>query len=342
MRNRNITIGDVARLAGVSNATVSRALQKPDVVSEKTREKVNAAVLETGYTQNVMARNLRLDRTGMVVALVPDISNPFFSEILSGIESVATREGYNVLIANTNNDPAREHIYASYVQSNLADGILLLNGHVPVPNGAQKIIGDMSNLPPMVALCERIPNVDLPTVVIDNVDAARLATQHLIEMGHTNIVHVAGPIDNILTKDRRDGFLSALENAGLAQNLSDIFYGDFTINSGKKAFGKINQKEDIPTAIFCANDEIAMGVISAAREAGFSVPDDISVVGFDDIEIAEHYYPTLTTIHQPRRQLGVVAMEQLVELISSADAKIADLTTLGSQLIIRKSVKKVE
>ena len=194
MKKRNITIGDVARLAGVSNATVSRALQKPDVVSEKTREKVNAAVRETGYTQNVMARNLRLDRTGMVVALVPDISNPFFSEILSGIESVATREGYNILIGNTNNDPAREHIYASYVQSNLADGILLLNGHVPLPNGAQKTMGDMTNLPPMVVLCERIPDAAFPTVVIDNVEAARIATQHLIEMGHKNIVHVSCPV----------------------------------------------------------------------------------------------------------------------------------------------------
>jgi len=339
MKNRNITIEDVARLAGVSNATVSRALHKPNVVSEKTRERVKAAVAETGYTQNVMARNLRLDRTGLVVALVPDISNPFFTEILSGIETVATREGYNVLIGNTNNDPSREHIYASYIKSNLADGILLLNGHIPLPEGTEANANYMNNLPPMVVLCERIPGSNVPTIIIDNVDAAYKATAHLLEMGHKNIAHVAGPKNNVLTEDRRTGFFKALEKADIPQSEDKVFYGDFSINSGKRAFKEICHKENIPTAIFCANDEIAIGVISAAREAGFSVPEEISVVGFDDIEFSESYFPPLTTIHQPRREIGVVAMEKLVSLLSNPNEPIDDLTILNSELIVRKSVK---
>lgn len=337
MKNRNVTIEDVAQLAGVSIATVSRALHKPGVVSDKTRKKVTAAVTQTGYTQNAMARNLRLDRTGMVVVLVPDISNPFFSDILSGIESVATREGYNILIGNTNNDPAREHIYANYVRSNLADGILLLNGHVPNSDLEPEGRGSASNLPPMVALCERIPGLDFPSVIIDNVAAASTATRHLIDLGHTKIAHVAGPADNILTKDRRTGFFVALEEAGITQNQDRIFYGDFSIQSGKQAFHEIQASTLNPTAIFCASDEMAIGVISAAREAGVNVPDDLSVIGFDDIHFSENYFPPLTTIHQPRRQIGVVAMEQLIDLLANPGSATNKVTVLNSELMIRES-----
>lgn len=341
MINKNVTIDDVAKLAGVSIATVSRALHKPAVVSEKTRDKVNTAVAQTGYTQNAMARNLRLDRTGMVVVLVPDISNPFFSEILSGIEFVATREGYNILIGNTNNDPAREHIYANYVRSNLADGILLLNGHVPVDEADFGKNGSGRSFPPMVALCERIPGLNYPSVLIDNVSASKIATEYLIDLGHKDIVHVAGPADNILTKDRRTGFFVALEEAGIIENQDRIYYGDFSIESGKQVFAEIMKRQPKPTAVFCANDEMAMGVISAAREAGFDLPNDLSVVGFDDIQFSESFHPSLTTIHQPRRQIGAVAMEQLVDLLANPEAEKDKVTILDSKLMIRESATRI-
>ncbi len=335
--NKNATIEDVARIAGVSIATVSRALNKPDIVSQKTRDKVNAAVDETGYTQNVMARNLRLDRTGMVVALVPDIGNPFFSEILSGIETVATREGYSILIGNTNNDPAREHVYANYVRSNLADGILVLNGHIPVSPEGIASNAPPKAMPPTVLVCERIPNTNLPTIIIDNVDAAYKATKHLLDLGHTSIAHIAGPMDNILSEDRLLGYNKAMSDAGLSTFKDFVYFGDFSIESGAVAFEEIYKKHTLPTAIFCANDQMAMGIINAAREKGLQVPEDISVIGFDDIDMAKNFYPSLSTIHQPRHRLGIAAMERLIKIMNAAPEDGNKTQILPTDLVIRKS-----
>lgn len=342
MNYKKATIEDVAQLAGVSIATVSRALHKPDVVSQKTRDKVNEAVDKTGYTQNIMARNLRLDRTGMVVALIPDIGNPFFSEILAGIESVATREGYNVLIGNTNNDPAREHIYANYVRSNLADGILLLNGHIPIsPNG---ITANQSNhsSTPLVAVCERIPNASVPTIIIDNVDAAYKATKHLLDLGHKSIAHIAGPMDNILSEDRLLGYNKAMSDAGLSTFKNSVFFGDFSTESGRRAYLEIIAAGATPTAVFCANDQMAMGAINAARENGQRVPDDLSVMGFDDISFASDFHPTLSTIHQPRRRLGIAAMERLLSILHGEDNNQSDTTILETNLVTRASTATLQ
>lgn len=328
------TIEDVATLAGVSIATVSRALHKPNMVSERTRERVAEAVDATGYTQNVMARNLRTKQTRMIVVLVPDIGNLFFSETLSGIESVAAERGYNILIGNTNNDLARERTFASYVRSNQADGLLLLNGRVPfnpVPPG-----NHASDLPPMVAVCERIPGSDLPTVCIDNVEGAFKATQHLLDLGHTRIAHIKGPEDNILTTDRLAGFRAAHKAANVAVDEALIVDGDFSISSGRNATLRALEAGTMPTGFICANDEMAMGAIQALKGEGYSVPRDISVVGFDDIQFSEAYDPPLTTIHQPRHRLGEEAMRVMLDQLETGTAP-RKMIILETDLVVRAS-----
>jgi len=334
MAEKPTTIEDVARLAGVSIATVSRALHKPGMVTQSTRERVQAAVAETGYTQNVMARNLRLMQTRLIVVLVPDIGNPFFSEILSGMEAEASKRGYNILIGNTNNDPERERTFASYVRGNQADGLLLLNGRVPFGHPSMEN-GDASR-PPMVAVCERIPGDNLPTVCIDNEAATYQATNHLIELGHTLIAHIRGPAENILTADRMLGFSRALKDAGLPVITDLIVEGDFSIASGRAAATQLMKQKAMPTGIICANDEMAMGIIQALKNEGHKIPGDISVVGFDDIQFSAAYDPPLTTVHQPRRQLGQEAMRIMIDGLETGVVPEAPII-MDAELIVRES-----
>ena len=322
------TIEDVARIAGVSIATVSRALGKPDVVSRDTRDKVTAAIEQTGYTANAMARNLRRQKTRMIVVLVPNIGNPFFSEILAGIEEVATANGYNILIGNTDNDPVRENNFANFVQGNQADGLLLLNGRAPDGNGRAV------KLPPLVVLCERIPDSELPTVRIDNDLAAQDAIRHLIELGHRRIAQIAGPPVNILTVDRSRGAARTLQAAGLDADV--VVNGDFSIASGAAAMRELLRRTEHPTAVFCSNDEMAMGAIQEIKAAGLTVPGDISVIGFDDPTFAEVYDPSLTTVHQPRRLIGETAMGVLVDILAGKPAPTEPIV-LGAELRVRAS-----
>ena len=329
-------IQDVARIAGVSTATVSRALHNPGLVTRETREKVQRAVAETGYAGNAMARNLRRMETRMIVVLVPNIGNPFFSEILSGIESVATANGYSILIGNTDNDPDRERTFADHVRGYQADGMLLLNGQPPyfaTPRGAALAAPGQ---PPVVVLCERLPDHDFPTVRIDNVEAARDATAHLVALGHRWIAHVKGPEGNILTIERLQGYDQALTSAGLPRKQGHVQAGDFSIASGQRAAARLMALERPPTAIFCANDEMAIGVIAALKAAGHAVPGDVSVVGFDDLPISGCYDPALTTVHQPRRLIGETGMQIMVDRLVNAAPGSSD-RVMPTELIVRAS-----
>jgi len=335
MAGSPITIQDVARIAGVSTATVSRALHNPGVVSRQTRERVEKAVEETGYAGNAMARSLRRMETRMIVVLVPDIGNPFFSEILSGIESVASASGYNVLIVDTNNDPAKERTFADYVRGHQADGMLLLNGRPPYFAEGSQEAGRRAS-PPLVVLCERLPRHDFPTVRIDNVAAAEAATAHLAELGHRHIAHITGPDGNILTAERLEGYERALSKAGLASSAALVQHGDFSIDSGRLAVRRLLETTPRPTAIFCANDEMAIGAIAELKANGRTVPADVSVVGFDDLQIAGCYDPPLTTVRQPRREIGETSMRMMLDRLANDNLDARDCV-LPWKLVVRAS-----
>ena len=293
--NRNYPrIRDVAEAAGVSTATVSRALSTPDLVSEDTRAIVLKAVAATGYRVNHAARNLRRQQTGGIVVLVPNLANPFFSAILSGITSAMAPSGYNVLIADTRQG---EHI-RDYLHNNRADGLIVLDANLPedvLSAGAPE-----RHHPPIVFACEWLENDTRPKVVIDNVYGAGLAIDHLVELGHQRIGHVMGPPDNVLTITRAEGTRRALAKHGLTLRPDWFLEGDFSLASGAEAARRWLCMDDRPTAMFCSSDAMACGFIGELHHRGVRVPDDVSVVGFDNIDISAHFVPALTTIAQPR------------------------------------------
>ena len=311
MTTRAPSIRDVADVAGVSTATVSRALSNPEVVSQATRAAVFAAIEQTGYRLNVSARNLRKRETGAIAVLVPNLANPFFSRILSAITEVMSGAGYNVLIADTTPAALDDHRFPEFFRLNQTDGLIILDGMLPRDLLLHRGAPDLRA--PMVFACEWIEEIDRPTVTIDNRDGARQAVAHLLGLGHSRIGLVTGPVGNVLTSTRREGACEAIRGAGLDLPEAWIYDGDFTLAAGVHAAARWHAQDDRPTAVFCASDEMAMGFIGELHRRGLTVPRDVSVVGFDDLEIAEHFVPALTTIHQPREAIGRAAAQMLLQ-----------------------------
>jgi len=325
MQQERPKIGDVARVAGVSTATVSRVLSNPQMVSAETRRLVEEAVSQTGYRLNQAARNLRHRRTGGIVALVPNLSNPFFSQILSGIASVLAPAGYNLLVSDTRAEGGNSIL--RYAEPSRADGLIVLDGSLPSEGLSRRM--------PVVLACEWIPGVAAPRVKIDNRHAATLAIDHLVALGHRRIAHVAGPPGNVLTIARQAGTELALAAHGLPAPI--LFPGDFTLDSGRRAGEQwlalpLNER---PTAVFLASDEMACGFIGELQHRGVMVPRDVSIMGFDDIELVAHMTPALSTIRQPREAIGRHAAQRLLDRIGGDDR--AEDTVLPVELVLRGS-----
>ena len=329
------TIQDVARFARVSTATVSRALSSPERVSEGTRARISDAVRVTGYTLNQAARSLRQRTTKTILVGLPDIRNPFFSSILDAIEREAALRGYGVLVCNrySGDNPARR--LAEYFLSHRADGLLLLDGSLDLAQLLELTREPISV--PLVVACEEIPNAPFHTVMTDNVCAAERATQHLIDLGHRRIGHIAGPVGNVLRRERLLGFSQAMEAAQLTVLPDWIFPGNFQMESGYAAALQYLAMSDRPSAVFAANDEMAIGFLSGLREQGLECPRDISVVGFDDLAVALHYSPPLTTMRQPREKLGQLAAEALIDILEGGPATEPLRIVLSSEMIVRAS-----
>ncbi|MDR0808593.1 MAG: LacI family DNA-binding transcriptional regulator [Gemmobacter sp.] len=328
MKNDRPRISDVARLAGVSTATVSRALSNPALVSLETRAAVQDAISATGYRLNQAARNLRHRRTGGIVALVPNLANPFFAQILSGIASVLGPAGYNLLVADTRAEGAGRLL--DYAEPSRADGLIVLDGALP----AAALTGRI----PLVLACEWVPGLAALRVKIDNRAAVALVVDHLADLGHRRIGHVAGPPGNVLSIARLGGFRDRLAARGLILAPDALYPGDFSLESGRAAAEcwLAQPVSSRPTAIFLASDAMACGFMGEVRRHGLSVPGDVSVVGFDDIELTGHVDPPLTTIRQPRLAIGRIAAEQLLRRIEGGPDHSGDVI-LPVELVIRAS-----
>lgn len=322
----------VSKLAGVSVATVSRALQKPEVVSERTRKKVEEAVREAGYKPNMMARNFRSKKSYAILVLVPDFSNPFFSKVISGIQAAAKAKGYNILLGNTMGDKDLEYEFANLLQTNQADGIIQLSASFPLPADEQS--GD--NPLPIVNCCECVRDDSMPTVTLDNEGAAEAMVEHLISLGHKRIAAMMGPVDSPLTDKRLSGYKTALQKARLPLDDALLVNGDYTMESGVKAAADLLALETPPTAVFCFNDEMAIGAISHIKQSGQKVPEDIAIAGFDDLDVSHYTDPPLTTIKQPNRRFGAAAIDLLFELMEGKSCSDRH-RTLPYELVIRQS-----
>lgn len=323
MKNGNaVRVRDIARIANVSTATVSRALSRPDLVSERTRAAVLKAVAETGYTINVAARNLRRQRTGSVLALVPNLANPFFSSIIGGINSVLRRRGLTLLVADTQGSTVE--VLIALANRSRADGLIVLDGRIP------SHVLMKSACPSVVQACEWIEGLAAPRVVADNHAGAAMAIRHLRDSGRSRIAELTGPASNTLTRERTAGVRSEAEIRP-----EWVLSGDFTIASGQQAGRDILAMQDRPDAIFCHNDEMACGLMGELQRGGLQVPDDIAIIGFDDIEFSAHVTPGLTTIRQQRSDLGTIAAQILLDLMDGRTR--SDVTVLPVEIVVRGS-----
>jgi len=331
------TIEDVAAIAGVSIATVSRAINEPTKVADETRRRVTEAIAKTGYTTNAMARSLRMRRSNMILILAPDVGDPNFSNILVGLETEASKRGYGVLIGNTQNDAARETDYLRFISSNQADGLILFTGHLPYGFGSE---GGESRLPPMVAVNEPVSDSDVPFVGVDNFEGSRVATEHLISQGHKRIAFIGHSTSKAVNILREKGYRAALAGHGIAVDPRMILDGDGTTESGRQAAEQMFVRDVLPTAFLCVNDATALGVVISLNARHYDLPREFSVMGFDDISFASFVSPSLTTMKQPRLKIGEEAMDLLLLLLEGKEPKRREVL-LRAELIVRNSVARV-
>jgi LacI family repressor for deo operon, udp, cdd, tsx, nupC, and nupG len=264
--------------------------------------------------------------------MVPDISNPFYSKVLQSIEETAQREGYAVLLGDTQHDPKREELYTLMLRRREAEGLIVL-GH-GLPNAAVAAAREMSNNAPIVSGCEFNRAGGIPSVHIDNQAAAHDAMDHLYALGHRRIGIITGPVESGLGRDRVEGATLRAKAAGAEREMV-IAKGDFTIESGEAAADRLLSRRDRPTALFCFNDQMAIGAMNVARRRDLRIPADLSVIGFDDILVARYTVPPLTTVAQPVREMGQETVRLLIGLIKGQSAPVSVI--LPHKLIVRES-----
>ena len=325
-------------MAGVSIATVSRCINNPEKVTEKTRLKVQKAILETGYSPNTLAQSFRRGRTNLVMVVLPSIGDPFFTDVMRGIRTAAKAKGYSVVIEETQFNTMTADEIGAMLVSKQTDGIILLASMSPF--GTEILSAKSRRRLPIVIGCETIsPELaEFPSVHIDNVAAAKEATNYLISQGHRRIAMIYGQASSLLTKDREYGYRAAMKQARLTIEEGWVVEGELSIEGAIRATRKLLNHQHRPTAIFCANDEMAIGCLHAVKSAGLCVPEDISVMGFDDIRYAEVADPPLTTIGQPAEEIGERVMYRLCREIEDGRNGETTPEIVPHELIVRQSV----
>jgi LacI family transcriptional regulator len=330
------SISEVARRAGVSITTVSRVLNPVAEypVAETTRRRVLAAASALQYSPSAHARALVTRRSHMVGVLLGDIVDPYFAEIVRGIEDVARGAGYLVVVCNTARDPGIERRYVVALREHRADAIIFLGGDIFDPSTRRALRRELESLPTYggVALAVAGDHADLPAFDIDHAAGAREMVRYLVGLGHRRIGFISGPLRVSTARYRHQGFVKAMEEAGLATGLFEE--GDFAYSSGQVAAARLLEAQ--PSAIFAANDQMALGALAACRAAAIAVPADVSVVGFGNTSSAEHAVPSLTTVAMPRHQLGVEAMQAVVDALALETPRLFS-RRLPFHLVIRES-----
>jgi LacI family transcriptional regulator len=326
------TIREVAQRAGVSYATVSHVINKTRFVSDETRSRVLSAMSELNYRPNTLARSLRIGETKTIGLILPDSANPFFAEIARSIEDRAFRLGYSVILCNTERDTNRETLYVDVLSKRQVDGIIF----VATGDQADSLNFLINQDMPVVLIDRDLANIEVDAVLTDNQRGGYLATRHLIQRGHRRIACIAGPSHITPSAERVTGYLQALAEAGIPYDEALVVDGDYHPASGQQVTAALLAMDFPPTAIFALNDLMAIGALRAATEAGLRVPEDLAVIGYDDIEFACFTNPPLSTIAQPKDEVGSQATEILVKRISEKDGEKHRLV-LPPRLIIRGS-----
>jgi LacI family transcriptional regulator len=304
------TIHDVAKRAGVAPITVSRVINDSGYVSHAMRERVNAAIQEMGYVPNVLARSLKSKRTNTIALIFTDITNPFFNILARGVEDTAHEAGFNVFFCNTDEDQEKENTYIQLVLQKQVDGILL----VPASINSRSVEMIQGQDTPLVVVDRRFPPGTVDIVRGDSFGGAFQLTELLIHLGHRNISILSGPIEVTTAEDRMQGYRKAMKEHGLEAYI-DCYYGRFTQQSGRELTHQLFTHQQKPTAILAANNLIAIGTLAACDEMGLKVPEDVTVVSFDEIPETLTPTPFLTVVSQPPYAMGKKAAEILIARI---------------------------
>ncbi|PWJ95993.1 LacI family transcriptional regulator [Oceanotoga teriensis] len=327
-------IQDVANLAGVSVATVSRVLNNSPKVSAKTRLNVINAVKELNYEPNLLGRNLRRSETKMILVLLQNISNPFYSKVIKGMEDYGHKNNYNVMFCNTDSNIEREKKYLDLLKNKLVDGVIFMAPEIDIYT-----MNTIGKNYPLIQCCEYLENSQISRVSIDNEKAAFEAVEYLIKNGHKKIGLINSKKPHQSSKDREKGYRRALYENNIQIDESLIRYESYGFKGGINAIKSFVDEKKVPDALFTVSDIIAIGAIKALKSFNFNVPDDISIIGFDNLSISSMYDPILSTVSQPRYELGNKAMELIIEIIKNKKNIIKNVV-LNHQLLIRESTKK--
>ncbi|MBK5540225.1 LacI family DNA-binding transcriptional regulator [Pseudomonas sp. TH05] len=325
------TIKDVAALAGISYTTVSHVVNKTRPVSEEVRVKVEAAIKHLDYVPSAVARSLKAKTTATIGLLVPNSLNPYFAELARGIEDYCERNGYCVILCNSDDNPHKQSSYLRVLLEKRVDGLIVTSagGDSGLAEGLAAV------RTPMVIVDRGLEGVDADLVRIDHEYGAYLATRHLLELGHRDIACIGGPANTSVAQMRLAGFLRALKGAGFAVPPERILQSDFTSTGGYSAAAFLLQNNP-PSAIFACNDMMGIGVLRAAAERNIRVPSELSVIGFDDIQMSRYVYPALTTVGQSILQLGEKAAELLLRRIAKPGQAI-DQRIVTPNIVLRES-----
>lgn len=329
---KSSTMKEVAAIAGVSIQTVSAIINCKPGISPETSARVNAAIQQLGYRPYSLARSLRTRQTHTIALIVTDINNPSFSTIASAVEDIAHSLGYNLVLFNTHDDPEREASYIRTVYDRWMDGVIF------VATGDQFTSLDSLKQDgiPTVAI-DRIPmGYSGPSVTLDNFKAGFMAAEYLVSLGHKRIAHISGPLKLLLARERLAGYQACLKKANLDPTDFSSPEGDWNCNSGYEGMQQILSGSEIPTAIFAGNDRMAIGAIQAIIKKGLRVPEDISVIGLDDIEVAAFQSPALTTIRQSFPEMASQCVHLLMEILDGKECLYPQMV-IEPELIVRQS-----
>jgi LacI family transcriptional regulator len=329
------TIKDVAKMAGVSLSTVSRIMNNTKPVSSELRQRVNKAIKETGYTPNSIARSMVLKKTQVIGIIINDISNRYYAQFVRGIENAAYKAGYNIMLCDSNFSNKSELEYLRLMRDKMVDGIII-STRLLAPHF--KEFEQETNIP---MVFENRPRSDFYSVAVNNEIMSYRAVEYLIQSGHEKIGCIYSPLDDISTgHDRFAGYQRALEHYGIKFNPDFTAVGNFSPQSGYEAVVSILKKAPDITALFCVSDEMAIGVYSALYDRNINIPNDISIIGFDDIDLSKYMRPELTTVHQPIERIGQKCIDLVIRLIKGDNPEKKSLY-VDTELYIRNSVKTI-
>lgn len=329
---RMATIKDVAKLAGVAVSTASYALNNSDKISLATKQRVEEAAKTLNYQKNGFASDLKREKTNTIALILSDLSGPYYSELIKGVQDVATSNGYDLIACSSIG--GRQSTAFKFLREKRVDGAIILAHNIDDEIAIESAREGF----PLVFLDRKLENDNIYEVEVDNEDGGFMATEYLIKQGNKEIAYVSGPSNSFDSYQRFTGYTRALQHYGMCFHSKWKISGDFTREGGYRATKLLIAQKKLPEAIFYANDEMAIGALEAFAENGINVPGDVSIIGFDDIDISEYVSPPLTTISQPKYEVGALAVHLIFQVLEGEH--VDHHYKLHTKLVERNSVKK--